>query len=383
MADSSNCSTLNVSNAIRRLTMEETRDLVFRTGVPLNVLKDIAAQYDGENRKQNYVQTWLEIDPGACWNKLVTVLRDMNKNAIAIEIESKYLSRITVPSCASPLHLSTSSISVPSSPAVKKPGHLGTATPASNGSLTPFNQTTIVFEHRVGETRDAIEHLEEQFSDLKYQAQKALSNKQNEDPEFVEKVKTYLLDMPVTKKQIHIRFFTRNEDDILNASTIQKIFAILSRYCNYSNYEIIFHIVNRFCNHELKGRMLKYRDSLTSFEKSTTVDVYLCAISAHPGGGVRDGFIRMTMKINKQPSECTLYEIRVLKESIERTAHMEPYAMYIETPGEGSVCVKMLVPWEVFFLVATVLTPSFREEHLLTEVTMKRWAVKKGYLVRN
>ena len=229
------------------------------------------------------------------------------------------------------------------------------------------------------ETRDAIEHFEGEFSDMKYEAQDLLSEKQSEDPKFVQRFRNHLIDMPVTKKQIHIRFFTRNEDEILNAKTIQKLFAILSRYCNYSNYEIILHIVKKFCHPELKGKMLRYRDSLTMFEKSTTIDVYLCAISAPPAGKIREGFLRMTMKINKPSSECTLYEIRELKESIEKEASLESYAMYIETPGEGSVCVRFLIPWQVHFMVARALTPEFVKE---AEVTVKRWAIQESYQVR-
>ena len=82
---------------------------------------------------------------------------------------------------------------------------------------------------------------------------------------------------------------------------------------------------------------MKYRDSLIIFEKSTTVDVYLCAISARPGGKLRRAFIRMTMKLNKPPSACTLYEVRELKESNEEEASLEAKTMYIETPGEGSI----------------------------------------------
>ena len=90
----------------------------------------------------------------------------------------------------------------------------------------------------------------------------------------------------------------------------------------------------------------------------------------------------MTIKINKPSSECSLHEIRVLKESIEKEASLESYAMYIETPGEGSVCVKLLIHCQVHYLVAAVLTPEFREEHLLTEVTRKRWVYERNYPVR-
>ena len=383
MAASNNLSTLAVSNATRRLTVEETRQLVFQMGVPLNVLDDIADEYKGENRKQHYVGKWLNMDPDSSWDKLIAGLKKMDMNALASEIESEHLSRPQITSTGSPSLLTTSSPSVSAPPVVNTPSHQDTlSTPAPVTPLPHPSQTPVVFEQRVEETRGEIEHFEEEFSDMKFEAQKALSKKQIENPEFVERFQNHLLDMPVTKKQIHIRFFTRNEDEILNTNTIKKLFAILSRYCNYSNYEIILHIVKKFCHHKLKGRMERYRDSLTSFEKATTVDVYLCAISAHPGGGVREGFIRMTMKINKPPSECTLYEIRVLKESIEQKASLESYAMYIETPGEGSVCVRMLVPWQVHCLVAGVLTAKFREKHLLTEVTVKRWAIQKYYLVR-
>ena len=238
-----------------------------------------------------------------------------------------------------------------------------------------------MFQQKVEDTRDAIEHFEQEFSDVKYEAQVLLSLKQDEDPKFICRFQNHLLDMSVTKKQVHIRFFAKNEREILRAETIQKLFIILGRYCNYSNYEIIFHIVKRFCP-ELKGRMLKYRDSITSFEKSTTVDIYLCAISARPGGEIREGFIRMTTKINKPPSECTLYEIRELKESIEEKAALQSYAMYIETPGEGSVCVVLHVHKEVGWKVGVVFsTPDFRQKHLLSDVTIGGQDLMK-YLVR-
>ena len=134
--------------------------------------------------------------------------------------------------------------------------------------------------------------------------------------------------------------------------------------------------------------MLNYRDSLTAFEKATTVDVYLNAISAQPDGAISAGFIKMTMKMNKPSSECTLHDIRELKESIEEQACLESYVMYIESPGEGSVCVGMCVHERVGWMVGVVLTPDFKQKHLLSEVTVKKswWRNGKSlaqYLVRN
>ena len=83
--------------------------------------------------------------------------------------------------------------------------------------------------------------------------------------------------------------------------------------------------------------MLSYRNSLIVLEKVTTVDVYLHAISAPPGGKIYAGFMRMMMKINKPASECTLHEIRELKESIEEEADLESYAVYVKFQGQALI----------------------------------------------
>ena len=363
MAVSSNLSTLDMSNAINQLTVEETRDLVFQMGVPLNVLKDIAAQYDGENRKQNFVQTWLDRNPDASWEKLVAGLRKINKNSLAAKIESEHLSRVPA---SSSVTISTSITFV----SVSSPSEVDTPDCISND----------VFCQEVVTVKVTIEQLQDEFYEVMTRTHSSLSDQEKNDNSFLDRFRDYLLVLPVAKRQVHIRFFIRNEDEILAAETIKKLFAIVSRYCNYTNYEIVLHIVKRFC-HELKGRMLKYRDSLTSFEKSTAVDVYLIAIAAHPGGKIFEGFNRMTTKINKLPSECTLYEIRELKESIDEDASLESYATYIDTPLAGSVFVRLLVPVEVGWRVGVVLmSPAFREKH---RIYTRQYFNLEHYLVRN
>ena len=69
--------------------------LMLQMGVQLEKLDDITAKYDGENRKQHYVQAWLDTDPDASWEKLVTGLRKINKNALATEIESEHQVKAT------------------------------------------------------------------------------------------------------------------------------------------------------------------------------------------------------------------------------------------------------------------------------------------------
>ena len=296
-----NLSVLDLTNAISRLTLEETKELVFHMGVPLKDIDNITEWYSDDMQKVHLVQKWLDMDPDASWDQLITGLREIGKNALATEIESQQ-------------GLSWSAAASP---------------PAHHLMLSLPSDT---FDEKVTKVRANIETLKEEFSLLKYEAQRLLCKREQKDKAFFYKFQNYLLDMQITAT--HIQFFTRNKDEILKAKTIQKLFAILDRYCNYFNYEIISHIVKKFCP-ELKGRMLKYRNTYTVFEKTTTVNVFLCAISARPGGEISQGFLRMTMKINKPSTECTLENIQKMKKAIEEAAQLQSYTMYIGEPVEG------------------------------------------------
>ena len=242
MAASSNVSTLEVSNALKRLTVEKTRELFFTLEVPLETLDDIAQQFNGENRKQHFVQKWLEMFPDASWEKLVVGLRKINMNSLATEIESVHLRRATITSSDSVSLISTSAISV--LPETSTPAQLETTatagpvsvTPAPADPLTPHDNSSsssssslviASFEKRVELATTKIEHLEEEFSNIKSEARKSLSSKESRDQSFVSTFRDHLLDLPCTKKQVHIRFFESNIDKILESDTIQKLFIIL------------------------------------------------------------------------------------------------------------------------------------------------------------
>ena len=154
------------------------------------------------------------------------------------------------------------------------------ATPAPAGFLIsrhnpPSSSSSLVtssFEKKVELARNKIDQLEEEFTDIKSDARESLSERENRDQKFLSKFRDHLLDLPCTKKQVHVQFFVRNEKEILESDTIQKLFIILGRHCNYTNYEIILHIVKRFCK-ELTQRMLSYRDSLIVFEHAWWQDL--------------------------------------------------------------------------------------------------------------
>ena len=382
--ESSKPTLLAVSNAIQDLTVEETRQLAFQLGVKLNVLDDVVAQYEGENRKQHFVQKLLAVKTDISWGKIVTGLRKIDMNSLAEDIERthppKRVNSESLPPCETtaniPVVQSDAASTSPPSPAATD-----SVAPAVV-SLSPHKMKTLtVCPQKVSQVEERIECLKETFFELKSDARQLLSKREEQECQFLDKFRDYLLDLPVARKVIHIKFLKQNEDEILEAKNIHKLFAILGRYCNYSNYEIIFHIVKKFCK-GLMQRMLSYRDLLIDFEKETAVDVYLCAISAYPQGKIYQAFLRMTMKTDKPASLCTLYEIRQLKELIAENSSVESYAMYIEEPQEGSVNVVLHVPVGVGGMVGVVvMDPHFRQKTLLTDATVDGTDLST-YLVR-
>ena len=468
MAASKGCTrlqTLAVASAVRPLSLEKAKDLAFQVGVPLNVLDDIEARYNGEDRKFHFIQQWLDSDVDACWEKLASGLEEIDMSVLAAEIRHKFVQTTGSSAAPKPTPLLVSSESVtpvtstaapssdstaasapyfsslpPPATTVSLPDPVATGTlPTSHTDLTPRfsatpdsnnhsrapitlthtqnrtftylstfspsndtpqpqsltyvqtdaahfvsvaptpaatvtsatpTQAEPVNQERVDQVKASIEQFKDEFSNLIVDAQMSWFEQETQEQSFLKLFRCYLLALPVSKKASHVKFFQQHRREILQARDIDVICDILTQYSNYNNYEIIFHLVKKFCGEELKSKMVSYRDSFEEFEISTTIDVYLCAISARPESEVRSGFVRMAMKINKPVSACTLHEIRQLRESIAESANLHSYSMYIENPTEGSVGVVFRVPSHCIWFLARVFTPEVTEKHRLSDVTL-------------
>ena len=246
------------------------------------------------------------------------------------------------------------------------PQPLVTASVSANPSDDP--SSSLAVQSSIEKVREEIENLEDQFFQLICDTRAFLSEKEKQDKKFLEIFADFLFNFPVAKKAIHVKFFHENEDEILEAKNIRKLFAILSRYCNYCNYEIIVHIVKKFGDVKLQTSIKIYCESINKFEMSTSVSVYLKAISARPDGEICKGFTQMAMKINKSTDECSLHEIRQLKEAIAENAAVHSYSVYMESVTESSVLVQFLVHPACAQMVYAAITPDFSYLYHVTVV---------------
>ena len=194
--------------------------------------------------------------------------------------------------------------------------------------------------------------------------------RESQDQEFLDEFRDHLLFLPIAKKAAHVKFFRENEDDILKARNIQKLFAILSRYLSFQNYEILKEIIVWLHVAPLQQSMQEYCRMLIKFEMSTSVDVYITSEPDEFTEDQKKAFSEMVLRINKPASECTLYDVRRMNEAIIASAGLCPYSVYIS--GVANKCVEVVVrfPSTALGWVLSAMTPKFQSLYQLTEVTV-------------
>ena len=365
--------------ALGTLSDEKTKELVFHLGVPTYMLDNIGSRCSVESQSIHAIQTWLDRDTDASWEKIVRGLIEIKMNVLAKRVATQHCPQFL--EAASALIMSATVHTTQPIPTLAQEAH-ATPSPAATTSSTDSEQSlkpatsddtqpqlaVAIRITSVADVKATIMRLEKKFIGLVSSTRSAMCDKERHDHTFLDEFRDHLFNLPVSKKAAHIKFFRESEDDILEAKNVRKIFVILSRYWSYRNYEILLVITVWFCDESLQASMQEYCKMLEGFEKATTVDIYVSAISACKKLVV--AFSEMVAKIAKPHSQCTLYDIRKLKEEIAEAATLESHSVYIDSEGVQCVVVVFRFPTSAVGWVLAAMTPNFMTTHLLTEVTV-------------
>ena len=384
MATSTALSVVNVVNAPQDLTMEETKGLALQLGVKLPVLVDLELQY--MHRKNSFkphsIQSWLDNDVEANWEKIIAGLKRIGKNVLAESMASQF--------CPAKVPVANSPSSDPSSLATAhtvQPVHpppeaamLGvaqspvTTESAVTGPLPPAISPPSVLPHppdedRVVEVKERVDHLETKFLSVVTQFRRAMTKNEARDKEFLEDFRDALSLLPVAKRISHARFFQERESEIIAAKTVRILITILNRYWNYNNYDLLQYLISEFSEEPLKGDMKQYCEVLEKYEIKTTVDIFLQAFSANSELSV--AFSGIVVKINTPPSECTLHDIRKFREALAVQSSICSYCIYVDNVTASSVRVALGFHPSALGWVLAALSPSFLESHQLSNVVVE------------
>ena len=353
--------------ALQTVNDEQSKELFYLLNVPLHILDRIEGSHKGNMRKIHYVQAWFDQEVEASWEKIVAGLKLTGMKALAETLATQQCLGGTLTSAAVNL-----TPDLPSSPATapEASGSQTSGSSPSDPSLGPVARPSSPSSpsDRVSHVRAEIDRLSDTFSDLMSDTRDEMCTRESVNPAFLDKFRDRLLDLPVAKKSPHTKFFRERLDDLLKAENTRKIFAILRHYCSYRNYAVLREVIRKFCEAVLQQRMQEYCESLEKFEKATFIDVYLKAIEA--SDVLSSEFTKMTVKINKPASECTLHEVRKITEAIAEKANLQSYSVYIGAALEGSVQLELGFPASCVGWILGVFTPDFLATHLLSDVVL-------------
>ena len=367
-ASSSQPSPQQVARALQSLSYDKIRLLAFHLGVETHVLKNIDSSPITSSRSVQAIAAWLDRDTEASWEKIVSALELIGKKVLATQVAEQHC----LQSPAAATVDGGGWARVQSCPPLTPPP--SSSPPSTDPNQPPFpppsHRCQPVALRSVADVKSAILHLKKTFSKLVSHTRSEMCSRESQDQEFLDEFRDHLLFLPVAKKAAHVKFFRDNEDDILEAKNIRKLFAILGRYLSFRNYEILQEIVTWFNVAPLVKSMQVYCRMLIKFEMSTSVDIYIVAVPEETDEETKNAFSQMVLRIEKPASECTLYDLRKLNEAIVTNSGLSSHSVYIS--GVANKCVEVVVrfPSSAAGWVLAALTPHFMTTHHLTEVTL-------------
>ena len=227
----------------------------------------------------------------------------------------------------------------------------------------------IIEQARIKQVAEEASRLQEKFVAVLTHTKILFAKKESTSAEFLNELRITLTTLPLSSKFRHLHFLRDERKIIKSAEDIDEIFDILERHWNWSDYYLLQHLVAEFGNNSLKQEMTKYLAKLEQFEKTTTIQVFRSAVKRwkwkHPYN-----FSKATIILKKDASECTLYDIRQLKEDLARKSSLNECAIYYDDVHASSVVVTVAFPPDALELILPALDAAFLKRHRITSVTI-------------
>ena len=397
---------------LRDLPWSSVRPMALQLGcMNSNLLQSVEEEsHAAEGRLYRAMDKWLQGDVSASWDQLVQALTNVQLNVLAEEIRAAYCSGAVTPetknseaklpppslrplSSAKPHEGATQSdetpanveatsaspalvcvVSTPLSPdeiAQSLPPPTQVLFPASNKTsshVIPTKSTAIItqLEEKIKQIEDEVARLNGLFTDIRKDTHLYMREREKKAPSFLEVFRVTMAENPLLEEKSHPNFFENDYFNILDAQKVSKIFAILRPYSNYMNYGLLQFMISKFGDSLLKRKMDGYVLELETFEMETTVDDF--AAASPDSFEIPEHFRSVIVKIKKDASKCTLYDIRKFLKSVEKKSSLFPYALMMQKLSVNTVIVHLAVPQQALVHVSMAFDSVFLKLHCIISV---------------
>ena len=216
-------------------------------------------------------------------------------------------------------------------------------------------------ESHVAVVQEEAAQLQDQFVTVLTHTKIFLIKKEAEDKEFLRAFKVTLTTLPLSKKHQHLLFLEQEKARISEAKKVEEILDALEPYWNYSNYAFLEHIVKEFGTSGLQEEMKNYIVDLEQFEMMTTIKD--CEAAGLDKIIIPKYFREMAIKQRKEPTTCTLYEVRQLENKVVNRSAVSSFTLFRCQVTSSSVNIILAFPPEAYADISEVFDCEFRERH--------------------
>ena len=186
---------------------------------------------------------------------------------------------------------------------------------------------------------------------------------QEKEAAFLGKFRITLKNLPLSNRFEHLYFLDEKKDNIKKAKDVEEILDILDPHWNYREYALLEHIIKEFGTSKLKEEMKEYILKLEKFEKNTSVKDYNSA--ALDEIQIPDYYEELEITQSKDPTQCSLYDVRQLKYEIVARSTLTGYAVFLKSIRSNSVKIILAFPPGAHTYLSEALDKQFMETHQL------------------
>ena len=174
-----------------------------------------------------------------------------------------------------------------------------------------------------------------------------------------ESLHVYLTQLSVSTKE-NIRTFSDSMAEIISQSTINQIFALLSRIGAWSflNFHLLESVANRFGNKPLMGGVEEYSQQIQVFKKETKLIDFLRVWSGRSPYGSLPDRMPLIARLKAKWPEYTLADLARDQEYLASEFKLEQHAFHFSNAEKGCVCIMWLVPTSAVPLISRALLKS-------------------------
>ena len=402
----------NLTNVLRKV--DDWQGLGIQLEIDYHELQKLAKVHSTiEERKYAVLQLWLDRDTKASWEKLHSALSEMKLNRVADKVKRKYQTHFStqlenphplVPLVTAESVRNDTTTDPPSIPPTNQPcqnliiqSQSGNTTvdldlpstppnfqskqiqitqseivpitdPPSVPSTDQLEQPVHAITKRARNIQLEIAALEAMYDDLVARAGLSLSKRQALSPEFVIEFRFSVAVLPTSLKYQHKYFLEHHSSQIARATTVEEIFSILNRYCNFLNCSLLAHIITKFGDAELQKQLSTYTTALQAFRSRTKLTDFVRTCTGKQK--IVPELVALKTKMGSEWEHCTLEDAEEFRKSLANSSSLADHVFHLEEVATGSIYLSWSIPNHATDFAASAMNFEFLQHHHIEEVTI-------------